>query len=101
MPLWMVRIGQYGEYERRFLETNRIYATWEEVQRDLNEFQSKQELRDYLHEIYPEDSNARVINYSGQLWPFAKEIQKGDCVVILSKLKPAIHFAEITARNKG
>ncbi len=28
MALWLVRAGSHGEYEQKFLEENRIYLTW-------------------------------------------------------------------------
>lgn len=95
MSLWMVRVGKYGEHEQRVLDTNRIYATWEELVQDMSKLKSKEQLREVLHEIYPDDNRQRIINYSGQLWPFAHEMKAGDWVVVPSKLKPAIHFAEI------
>jgi predicted Mrr-cat superfamily restriction endonuclease len=73
-----------------FLQTDRIYATWEEVHTDLSRLASKEKLRNLLHEIYPEDSKARVINCSGQFWPFSHEMEKGDWVVIPSRQKPSI-----------
>src|SRR5260370_12362320 len=96
MALWMVRAGRHGEYEERFLGTNRIYITWSELKYDLSQYIDKQELRDLLRKIYPTDEAAKVINNSGQLWPFAHEMGFGDWVVVPSKLKPAIHIAEIS-----
>lgn len=28
MALWMVRVGKYGEFEAKFLESSRIFLTW-------------------------------------------------------------------------
>jgi len=36
MALWMVRAGKYGEHEARFLDTKRVYATWDGLNRDLS-----------------------------------------------------------------
>jgi len=95
MALWLVRAGQHGEYEQRFLDTNRIYATWERLRHDLSKLDTQEGLREVLKELYPESSKGKIINHSSQLWPFAHEMAVGDWVALPSKFKPAIHFGEI------
>ena len=46
MPLWLVRTGPDGEHERRFLQTDRIYITWEGLNRDLSARASKRGLQE-------------------------------------------------------
>lgn len=95
MALWLVRAGQRGEHEERFLQDNRIYATWEGLDRDLSQVASREELRSVLQSVYPDWNAKRTTNYVGQLWPFAHEMAPGDWVVVPSKKKASIHFAEI------
>ena len=95
MALWVVRAGSQGEHEQRFLETNRVYATWEDLTRDLAACTSQEELRAVLEEVYSDWPKKRVINYASQLWPFAHEMQPGDWIVVPSKKKAAIHIGEI------
>lgn len=96
MALWLVRAGSHGEYEQRFLGDNRIYATWNELDSDLGKFTEKRELYELLRELLPTAKVAKCRNYTGQLWPFAHEMQIGDWVVVPYKTRPAINIAEIT-----
>jgi restriction system protein len=51
-----------------------------------------------MQAAYPESSEGTVVNWSRQAWAFFKRMEIGDWVVMPSKLKPAIHFAEITGQ---
>lgn len=95
MALWLSRAGKHGEYEQHFLEDNRIYLTWEQLDHDLSKIANKADLRDLLQEVY-NYSKGGLINYSGQVWAFVDKMELGDWVVVPSKHKPAIHIAEIT-----
>jgi len=97
MSLFLVRAGKHGEHESRFLEEDRIYLTWEELNRDLSRLRSKSELREVLREVYPDAGKNKLINHSGQIWAFSHRIEKGDWVAIPSKFKSAIHIAEVTS----
>lgn len=44
MSLWLVRAGSHGEYEKRFLEEDRIYLTWEALRHDLSALRSRTDL---------------------------------------------------------
>lgn len=92
----MVRAGRTGECENKFLEENRIYLTWEDLSENLSKFKEKKALYDFLIEKYSDAKPATVRNWTGQIWPIAKEMKKGDWIVLPSKKKPAIHFAKIT-----
>ena len=96
MALWMVRTGAHGEFENKFLEGNRLYLTWEGLSNDLSTLNEKEELYNLLKEVYPQFSTGKLRNYTGQIWTFAKRIKPGDWVVVPSKQKPVIHFAEVT-----
>jgi len=95
MALWLLRAGKFGENEQRFLQTSRVYATWEALDRDLGKVKDRQELRAILQEVYPDISKGAAINYSGQLWSFAHEMRPGDWLVLPLKSKPAIAVGEI------
>jgi restriction system protein len=95
MALWLVRAGGHGEFEDRFLQANRIYLTWERLKIDLGRLETWAELRQVLDATYPGSKPGRTSNHAGQIWPFAHDMKKGDWVVIPSKKRPAIHFAEI------
>lgn len=95
MSLWLIRAGKYGEFEKDFLDTNKVYITWERLQRDLSKLKSRQELESVLAEIYPDSNLRRNRNHASQLWPFVSEMEKSDWVVLPSKLNSVIHVAEI------
>ena len=96
MALWLVRAGKHGEYEQLFLESNRIYLTWERLSHDLSKLQDKPALRKLLQEVYPDAPTGKISTNTGQIWIFAKRIQPGDWIALPSKLKPAIHIGEAT-----
>ncbi len=96
MALWLTRAGRHGEYENQFLEEGRVYLTWHGLRYDLSAVKDKQELRQLLRQLDPAASEKKVINNSGQIWPFAKEINNGDWVVLPSKHRPVIIVGEVT-----
>lgn len=96
MAIWLIRAGKFGEYENKFLDENRVYITWDSLTVDLSALTDKLALYRKLNEVYPDQKQAAVRNFTGQLWPFAKEIQKGDWVISPSKRKSTIHIGEIT-----
>ena len=96
MALWMVRAGRHGEHEQRFLDTNRVYVTWWGLKYDLSKLASKKQLQELLRKVYPDSGTGKINNHSGQIWEFAQEMMPNDWVVVPSKLKPALHVAEIT-----
>ncbi len=95
MALWLVRAGSVGEYEKRFLDENRIYLTWDGLNEDLSKIVEKIDLYKLLLDKYPENKQGAIRNYTGQIWPYVKEMQIGDWFVMPSKMKPAIHVGEI------
>ena len=98
MALWLIRAGQHGEFERKFLDDKRVYLIWEELARDLSVVESQPALREILAETYPDASKGKISNHGGQIWAFSHRMQPGDWVVLPSKLKPAIHVGEITGQ---
>lgn len=94
--MWLVRAGRHGEYEKKFLEENRVYLTYDGLTHDLSGIEKK-DVFVVLQFYYPDAKKNTLRNWVGQVWPFAKEMKEGDWIVMPSKLKPAaIHFAEIT-----
>ena len=96
MALWLVRAGSRGQYETKFLDDNRIYLTWDGLSEDLSKIKDKLSLYNFLLEKYSDEKQGTIRNWTGQLWIIPKEMKKGDWVVLPSKKKAAIHFAEIT-----
>lgn len=45
MALWLIRAGQHGQFEQRFLEDNRAYLTWGELDQDLGKLTDRRQPR--------------------------------------------------------
>ena len=94
MALWLVRAGRYGEYEKKFLDENRIYLTWSGLSHDLAAVKSRGQLRALLEKVYSDAPKGRITNNLGQIWAFSHGIAQGDWIILPSKQKPAIHVAK-------
>lgn len=96
MPVWLCRAGKYGEYENKFLEEGRVYCTWDNLPESILGFPTQQALQQYFVDHDPDIKVKTAINWASQVWPFAHEMEKGELVVLPSKIKPAVHFGKIT-----
>lgn len=96
MAIWLVRAGSHGEYEQKFIQENRVYATWDELNLNLAKLSERSELVAAMTQRYPDAKAGRIRNWVSQVWPFAQEMKKGDLVVMPLKSQPAIQIGEIT-----
>lgn len=96
MALWLIRAGGHGEYEKKFLDDNRVYLTWHKIREDLTYLEHRDKVQSLLEALYPDASKHRISNHVGQIWSFSKKIKPGDWVVLPSKKEPAVHVAEVT-----
>src|SRR5574344_925685 len=96
MSIWLFRAGSAGQHENKFLNDNRIYLTWDDLNIDLRSFDSKQKLFDYFMEYYPTEKTGRNRNWVGQVWPIAHEIKKDDLIILPSKIQSSIHIGRVT-----
>lgn len=98
MALWLCRAGKLGEHETKFIEDNRIYCTWSAIDWDMSQFTDREKFRDKVQETYNADEvTGKIANWTGQLWAFRKRMQKGDWVVLPSKIKRIIYIGKITS----
>jgi restriction system protein len=95
MGLWLVRAGKHGEYEQRFLGRDRIFLTWDGLNRDLTKGKDRRELRLILREVYTNASEKTLINNAGQIWAFVHGIQIDDWIILPQKTKATIAVAQI------
>lgn len=100
MAIWLIRAGRYGEYEEKFLTDNRVYVTWDTLNKDVGKMTGKAELVTELGRLYPDSPPKRLSTWASQIWPFAHTMNKGDFVVLPSKFQPAIYVGEITGDYK-
>jgi predicted Mrr-cat superfamily restriction endonuclease len=61
--LWLVRGGSHGEYEKRFLDDNRVYLTWSEglQEHDLSGVHDHDAVRAIVEASYPGEPAKRII----------------------------------------
>ncbi len=95
MALWLNRSGSHCEHESKFLADNRIYLTWDGLNRDLGKLPDRAALLEVLAEVYPDFKQSHRIQNSGQIWSFVSRMSPGDWVCVPSKRK-TIHIGEIT-----
>ena len=96
MSIWLIRAGSHGEYEQKFIQENRVYVCWEDLDVDLTKLRQRDELKAAITEHYPDTKPKAIQNWVSQIWPFAHEMKKGDLVVLPLKSQPAIQIAEMT-----
>jgi restriction system protein len=94
MALWLCRSGKHCEHEDRFLKENRIYLTWNSLDRDLTKLSDRKQLMPLLEEVYPKSKRFQRVQNSGQIWAFLHRMKPGDWVAVPSKRK-TIHIGEI------
>jgi len=100
MALWLIRAGSQGEYERKFLDEERVYLTWEELVDDLTRAKSREAVSEVMRRCLPEGSEGKLRNYVGQVWAFSSSIALGDWFALPSKFSSTIHFGEVTGPLK-
>ena len=76
MSLRLVRAGAYGEQEQGALDNNVVTIGWNEMP-NIAKYKTKSELAKVYIQKHPSAKKNTVANKVGQVWRFAKEIQKG------------------------
>lgn len=99
MAMWLIRAGNVGQFEKKFLDDSKVWLTWDSLSENLSRFHSREELLAHLGRLYEntDQPSNRQKNYSTQIWPFVSTIQTGDWFVLPSKLNPTLHFGEIVS----
>jgi len=100
MPVWLIRAGSHGEYERKFLQEGRVYLTWENLAENLGRFPDRAAILAATARLYPDAKPRRLQNWASQIWSFAHEIKEGDLVILPLKRQPAICIGEVTGDYK-
>jgi restriction system protein len=97
MSIWLIRAGSHGEYEQKFIQKNRVYVTWDELNVNIGKMSQRSELTAAMSERYPATKPKAIQNWVSQVWPFAHEIKIGDLVVLPLKSQPAIQIGEVAS----
>lgn len=95
MSLWVVRAGRHGEQQETALTEGLVCHAWNELP-DYSAFRTREELRGLYEKTYPHESEKQVIGGLGQVWRFAKEIQKSDLVALPLKTESAFTLGRVT-----
>jgi len=95
MAIWLIRAGSHGEFEQKFLQERRVYVTWDDLDLNLAKLKDKSNLTEALSGRYPDKRPKTIQNWVSQIWPFAKEIKKGDLVVLPLKSQRAVQIGEV------
>ncbi len=96
MSLWMVRgAGRGGEFQNLALEKGIALIGFHQVA-DLSRATTKEAVYELCREGYPEASEAKLRNVMGQLFAFARRIEKGDLIVMPLKSRPQIAVGQVS-----
>ena len=96
MSIWLFRAGKNGEFENKFLSDKRIYLTWNDLRVDLSKYGERSNLLEKLQELYAGEKANTIRNWAAQIYPIAHRIEKGDWIVLPSKVSSTIHFGKVT-----
>lgn len=96
MAIWLIRAGSHGEFEQKFIQENRVYVTWDDLDVNMAKLSDRPDLTAAMTERYPDKKPKTIMNWVSQVWPFAHEIKKGDLVILPLKTQRAIQVGEIT-----
>jgi len=96
MSIWLFRAGKNGEFENKFLSDKRIYLTWNDLQVDLSKYADRSKLLEKLQVLYAGEKANTIRNWAAQIYPIAHRIEKGDWIVLPSKVSSTIHFGKVT-----
>lgn len=91
---WTIRAGRSGERTEWAFNNGVIGGGWHGIA-DLDQFSTKDELREYLKGVY-EGSTNRIANYTGQLWTMSKRIKVGDYMVLPVRSAAQIGIGRVT-----
>lgn len=100
MAVWLNRAGSHGEYEAKFLQNSRIYATWSGLDLNVSKLRARSQLVDEMSRRYPDSKPRTILSWARQVWSFAKEMVEGDLVVLPLKRQRTIQIGEITGNYK-
>lgn len=63
MTIWLIRAGSHGEYEQKFLQEGRVYATWEDLNLDLSHLPDRAGLVAAMQQRYPDAKLKTIRNW--------------------------------------
>lgn len=52
MAVWLVRVGSHGQHEQKFLKENKVYATWNDLNMNLENLSQRLDLVSEMTQRY-------------------------------------------------
>lgn len=97
MALWMVRVGKYGEHERKFRQDRRIYLTWGDLQdASLLPTRNQAGVMALLQRRNPERSINQNAAWAFQIDRFVHVMKPDDLVACPLPASSSVLFGRIT-----
>lgn len=90
----MIRSGRRGEAEQMALDDGMSIIGFNEVA-DLSETEEREAVERLVRRAYPEASDSKIWNVTGQLYAFACRIREGDLVAMPLKTRPQVALGRI------
>ena len=91
---WTLSAGHGGDHWQDFLDNGIIAIDWDRTT-DLREFGDKEELRQKLIELWPEEEGTKT-NDALACWQFVREMKPGDVVFAKQGLRKLLGVGRIT-----
>ena len=95
MHYWLIRAGEKGKYFSEFIEHGLVAVGWSELP-SMDKIGSKTELK----KIFTTKHKSWGTSGVGQIWTFAKEIQKNDVVITPNPLTRTIYIGKVVGNYK-
>ena len=92
--VWLFRAGRDGEDEEAWLDGDRAFLGFREVQ-DLAGCWSRGDVRERVAAAYLDSPARTITRHANELWRFANESRLGDLVVMPRKWQPTVAIGRI------
>ncbi len=94
MTVWLVRAGPRGEQQEYALKQGIALIGWNELP-DLTGLKERADLDVHCRSAFPGSKDAKLNNWAGQIWAFARSIREGDLIALPLKGRGAIAFGKV------
>lgn len=81
MAIWVCRAGKKSVYVKEFLNSNKIYCTWDGYAYDLNKYESKEDLKQKIRSDVADSTTTAVNTWAAQLLILRDKMRIGDIVL--------------------
>lgn len=96
MTAWVIRSGRHGERDQWALTNSLSGGGWREVP-DITSCSSREDIAKVAEATWPDASDGRRNNYTGQLWALRSGVQPGDLLIMPLKTTKQIAIGRVTS----